>query len=365
MAKSPIKPITLKELAAMLDLSQSTVSRIINGEATAHRIAEETQQRVLHAAALNGYVANTMARGLRQKRTYTVGVIVPEISEGYSTAVISGIEDELLKDGFFYFVASHRHRSDLLDGYPRMMLARSVEGIIAVDSAIEEDLPIPVVSISGHERRAGVINIELDHEQAANLALAHLKSLGHEHIAFIKGQPFSSDTNLRWQAIVQAARNLQIEIDDRLVCQLQSPEPGPGPGHEVTHQLLHTGHPFTAIFAFNDVTAIGAIAALRDAGLRVPRDISVLGFDDITAAAMHHPPLTTIHQPLRNMGQVAASTLLSLIRNEIPHPHPEAITVYPKLVLRKSTAAHILHTDNVAQGSDTRSSAAHNASAGN
>ena len=124
MAKAPIKPITLKELAAMLELSQSTVSRIINGEATAHRIAEETQQRVLHAAALNGYVANTMARGLRQKRTYTIGVIVPEISEGYSTTVISGIEDELLKDGFFYFVVSHRHRADLLEGYPRMMLAR-------------------------------------------------------------------------------------------------------------------------------------------------------------------------------------------------------------------------------------------------
>ena len=238
MAKAPIKPITLKELAAMLELSQSTVSRIINGEATAHRIAEETQQRVLHAAALNGYVANTMARGLRQKRTYTIGVIVPEISEGYSTTVISGIEDELLKDGFFYFVVSHRHRADLLEGYPRMMLARSVEGIIAVDSPMNEDMPVPLVSISGHDRRDGVINIELDHDQAAHLALSHLKSLGHKQIAFIKGQAFSSDTVLRWQAIEQAARNLHLEIDPRLVVQLQSPEPGPGPGQEVTRQLL-------------------------------------------------------------------------------------------------------------------------------
>ena len=243
MAKVPIKPITLKELAAMLELSQSTVSRIINGEATAHRIAEETQQRVLHAAALNGYVANTMARGLRQKRTYTIGVIVPEISEGYSTTVISGIEDELLKDGFFYFVVSHRHRADLLEGYPRMMLARSVEGIIAVDSPMNEDLPVPLVSISGHDRRDGVINIELDHDQAAHLALAHLKSLGHKQIAFIKGQAFSSDTVLRWQAIEQAARDLHLEIDERLVVQLQSPEPGPAPGQEVTRQLAAVAHP--------------------------------------------------------------------------------------------------------------------------
>ena len=90
--------------------------------------------------------------------------------------------------------------------------------------------------------------------------------------------------------------------------QLQSPEPGPAPGQEVTRQLLQSKQPFTAIFAFNDVTAIGAISAIRDAGLRVPKDISVLGFDDILSASTHHPPLTTIHQPLRSMGQVAATT---------------------------------------------------------
>ena len=337
MTKVPLKPITLKELAAHLELSQSTVSRIVNGAATAHRIAQETQERVLHAAALYGYSANTVARSLRQKRTYTIGVIVPEISEGYSTAVLSGIEDELLKDGFFYFVVSHRHRADLLEGYPRMMLARSVEGIIAVDSPLEQELPVPLVSVSGHRRRNGVINIELHHEQAAHLALEHLQGLGHKRIAFIKGQVFSSDTNQRWQAIVDVAKTLNIEVDPQLVIQLQSPEPGPGPGLEVTRELLKTKKPFTAIFAFNDVTAIGAILALREAGLRVPRDVSVLGFDDVLIASTNNPPLTTIHQPLRAMGQVAATTLLGLIRDEIPRPHPPVITVYPKLVVRKST----------------------------
>jgi len=330
VTKSPLKPITLKELAGILELSQSTVSRIVNGAATAHRIAPETQERVLHAAALYGYSANTVARSLRQKRTYTIGVIVPEISEGYSTAVLSGIEDELLKDGFFYFVVSHRHRVDLLEGYPRMMLARSVEGIIAVDTPLEQELPVPLVSVSGHRRRAGVINIELHHDQAAHLALEHLQSLGHTRIAFIKGQEFSSDTNQRWQAIVDVAKTL---------VQLQGPEPGPGPGLEVTRALLKTGEPFTAIFAFNDVTAIGAILALREAGLKVPRDVSVLGFDDVLIASTNNPPLTTIHQPLRAMGQAAATTLLGLIRDEIPRPHPPVITVYPKLVVRDSTGS--------------------------
>lgn len=343
MAKASLKPITLKQLAATLELSQSTVSRIVNGMGDAHRIAAETQQRVLDAAALYGYSANTVARSLRQKRTFNIGVIVPEISEGYSAAVLGGIEDELLKDGFFYFVVSHRHRTDLLEGYPRMMLARSVEGIIAVDTMIEEELPVPLVAVSGHNRRQGVINIELDHEQAAYLALSHLKNLGHKHIAFIKGQTFSSDTNLRWQAIVGVAKSLEITVNPKLVVQLQGPEPGPGPGAAVTQELLKTRQPFTAIFAFNDVTAIGAILALREAGLRVPKDVSVVGFDDVLIASTNYPTLTTIRQPLRTMGQVAASTLLKLIRDEFPQPRPSVITVYPKLVVRKSTGVASLH----------------------
>lgn len=338
MTAKPQKPISLKELAADLGLSQSTVSRIVNGGASAHRIARETEQRVLRAAEMHGYTANTVAKSLRQRHTYTIGVIVPEISEGYSTAVLSGIEDELLKDGFFYFVVSHRHRPDLLAGYPRMMVARWVEGIIAVDTPLDSDLPVPLVSVSGHNRRENVINIELDHDQAAHLALAHLKSLGHRHIAFIKGQQLSSDTGRRWQAIEEAARDLAIPIDPHLVTQLQSLEPGPGPGVEVTRQLLHAGRPFTAIFAFNDFTAMGAILALREAGVRVPKEISVVGFDDIPAASMNNPPLTTIRQPLRGMGQAAASALLGLIRGELPHPRPETITVYPELKVRKSTA---------------------------
>lgn len=350
--KKPFRPLTLKELSAVLELSQTTVSRIVNGEADKYRISRGTQKRVLKAAAMHGYAANTVAKSLRLKRSYTIGVIVPEISEGYSTTVLSGIEDELLKGGFFYFVVSHRHRPDLLEGYPRMLLARAVEGIVAVDSLIEEDLHIPVVSISGHKHREGVINIELDHGQAAHLALSHLKMLGHEKIAFIKGQSLSSDTSRRWHAIVETAKALKIEIDPQLVVQLKSLEPGPGPGIEVTRQLLQTRRPFTAIFAFNDLTAMGAILALREAALRVPRDVSVVGFDDVLAASISNPPLTTIHQPLRSMGQTAASTLLRLIRDAIPRPHPATITVYPKLMVRKSTAHAAPHPAPPATDSD-------------
>jgi DNA-binding LacI/PurR family transcriptional regulator len=328
----------LKELSAHLGLSQSTVSRVINGGATAHRIAEETQRRVLEAAAAFGYEANVIARSLRQKRTFTVGVLVPEISEGYSTAVLSGIEDALLKEGLFYFVASHRHHEDLLEAYPRLMISRAVDGIIAVDTKVSEHIPVPVVAVSGHWHNQHAISVELDHRQAAQQALEHLQKLGHQRIAFIKGQAFSSDTSRRWKAIREVATKLGIVIHPELTVQLRGPEPGPEPGHLATQELLSRKSPFSAIFSFNDMSAIGAMTALREAGLQVPRDISIIGFDDVLFAATSHPPLTTVRQPLREMGQTAAITLLGMIQGDGTHTSGTVITVYPELIVRRSTS---------------------------
>jgi len=342
-----VKAIALKELSAHLGLSQSTVSRVINGGATAHRISDDTQRRVLEAAATFGYKANIIARSLRQKRTFTVGVLVPEISEGYSTAVLSGIEDALMKEGLFYFVASHRHRPDLLEGYPHLMISRAVDGIIAVDTKISEHLPVPVVAVSGHWHNPDILSVELDHREAAMIALEHLQKLGHQRIAFIKGQAFSSDTARRWKAIRDVAGKLGILIHPELTVQLRSADPSAEPGHLATQELLSRNSPFSAIFSFNDVSAVGAITALREAGLQVPRDVSVVGFDDVLFAATSHPPLTTVRQPLRQMGQMAATTLLELIQGEGSHQPGTVLTVYPELVVRRSTARASLHPTNV------------------
>ena len=337
------KSVALKELSAYLGLSPSTVSRVINGGATAHRIAESTQRRVLETAARFGYEANIIARSLRQKRTFTIGVLVPEISEGYSTAVLGGIEDALLKEGLFYFVASHRHHAELLEAYPRLMISRAVDGIIAVDTKVSEHIPVPVVAVSGHWHNQHAISVELDHRQAAHQALEHLQKLGHERIAFIKGQAFSSDTSRRWKAIREVAGKLGIPLHAELTVQLCSPDPGPEPGHLATQELLSRKSPFSAIFSFNDVSAVGAITALREAGLHVPRDISVIGFDDVLFAATSHPPLTTVRQPLREMGQIAATTLLGLIQNDGVHKPGSIITVYPEFIVRRSTARAAQH----------------------
>jgi len=337
-SERPPQAVSLKALAEHLGLSPATVSLVINRSPSAKSIPARTQERVRAAARELNYRPNFMARSLRKQRSFTIGVVVPEISEGYASLVMSGIEDHLLQEGYFYFVVSHRHRSDLLEEYPRILHARAVEGLIAVDTICQEGAPVPLVTVSGHREVPGVTNIVLNHEHAAIIALEHLYQLGHRKIAFIKGQEFSSDTAVRWKAITDAGNRLGLAICERLTAQLHGDSASPGLGYEVTRQLLARQEPFTALFAFNDISAIGAIRALREAGLRVSEDVSVVGFDDIHSAAFQNPALTTVRQPLREMGVLAAETLLRRINAPARSPYPKIITVEPELIVRASTA---------------------------
>jgi LacI family transcriptional regulator len=327
----------LKQLADHLGLSPATVSLVVNRSTVADSIPQETKDRIFAAVQKFNYRPNFFARSLGARRSFTIGVIVPEVSDGYSASVMSGVEDYLLQEGYFYFVVSHRHRADLIDEYPRLFLQRSVDGIIGVDTPWSSHLSVPVVTVSGHHEVAGVTNIVLDHERAAEVALRHLLQLGHRHIAFIKGQEFSSDTEVRWSNIKKKARDLGLTISPTLVAQLQGDSPTPEPGFQATRRLLATGKPFTALFAFNDISAMGAIRACRVARLRVPDDISVVGFDDIQSAAYQNPALTTVRQPLREMGRIAAATLLQRIRRAESDGNSRMITVEPELVIRETT----------------------------
>jgi DNA-binding LacI/PurR family transcriptional regulator len=329
---------SLKQLAEHLGLSSATVSLVINRSRGAKSIPASTQERVRAAARELNYRPNLMARSLRQKRSFTIGVLVPEVSEGYAALVLSGIEDHLLQEGYFYFVVSHRHRADLIEEYPSLLQQRAVEGIIAVDTVLAAPSLLPAVAISGHHEVAGVTNIVLDHNLAAHLALEHLQKSGHRRIALIKGQDFSSDTEVRWRAVHGVAKQLGIAVQAELTIQLDSDSPSPDVGYGVTRRLLERGVPFTALFAFNDISAIGAIRALRESGRRVPEDVSVVGFDDIQSAAYQNPGLTTVRQPLRQMGVIAAETLLSRVHSPRRADYPKQIVVKPELIVRGSTA---------------------------
>jgi DNA-binding LacI/PurR family transcriptional regulator len=328
---------SLKDLARYLNLSPTTVSLVLNRSRLADSIPPETKRRIFKAAKMLGYRANFVARSLRAQRSYTIGVIVPEISEGYEAMVLSGIEDHLLREGYFYFVVSHRHKPELIARYIELLLERAIEGLIAVDTPCNEAYSVPVVAVSSHEDREGVTNIILDHDRAAMLAVDHLLGLGHRKMAVIKGQSFSSDTEARWAAIREAMRARGLQLDEALTAQLKGNTPSPHVGYVATKKLLSTNKPFTALVAFNDVSAIGAIRALREAGRRVPEDVSVVGFDDIQSAEFQRPALTTVHQPLHKMGILAAKTVLYRIANGAEGSFPKILTVEPRLVVRETT----------------------------
>ncbi len=328
--------VTLKAVAQYLGLTPGTVSAVLNNSPSARSIPQETKNRIHAAAKELNYRPNFFARTLRNKRTYTIGVIAEEIGDSYSSPIISGIEQYLRQRDYFFLTVVHRHDPVLLTRYSQLLSERGVEGIITVDTTVHESPLLPTVAVAGHKKLKGVTNIVLDHHQAAVLALAHLKELGHERVAFMKGNLLSSDAKDRWEAIGNVAAQIGMSIDPELTVQIDTDDPTPMLGYPFTKQLLARRKPFTALFAYNDISAIGAIRALQEQGLRVPQDVSVMGFDDIPGAAFHSPSLTTVRQPLNRMGEVAAQSLLERIEGK--KDYLAEIAIEPELAVRESTA---------------------------
>ena len=327
--------VTLKAVADHLGLTPGTVSSVLNNAPSSRSIPQRTKNRITAAARELNYRPNFVAQSLRKKRTYTIGVIVEEIGDAYGSMIISGIEQYLRSKNYFFLTVVHRHDPELLDRYAQILLERGVEGFITVDMQLREAPSIPTVAVAGHKDFPGVTNIVLDHRHAAHVALKHLVDLGHERIAFMKGATFSSDSEVRWNAILEAAKDLKIEIQPELTVQIDIDDPTPQLGYPFAKQLLERHVPFTALFAYNDISALGAIRAFQEAGVRVPQDISVVGFDDIQGAAYNTPSLTTVRQPLTRMGAIAAQTLLERIEDN--KEEPREIAIQPELMIREST----------------------------
>ncbi len=332
-------------LADHLRLSQTTISLVLNNSPSAKSIPPETRQRVLDAATKLNYRPNYFARSLRQSRSLSVGVLAPDLSEGYFTRVMSGVVEEFTQAKYFYFTACHDWRPELMEEYPRMLVERAVDGFLLLNTPATIEVPVPIVAISAHGAIANVTNIVLDHENAVQMALGHLFQLGHRRIAFMRGPKVIPDSEYRWSGIQQTSRDLGLKIDDKLVTRIDegiwSEKTGHHPmspeiGYEPMRLLLEKTRDFTAVFCFNDIAAIGAIRALTEAGLRVPADVSVVGFDDIQSAAFCTPSLTTVRQPLREMGKTGARILLERIANPTAEYAAEII-MQPELIVREST----------------------------
>jgi LacI family transcriptional regulator len=318
---------------------------VLNRSPVADAIPEETHQRVFAAARELGYRPNYIAVSLRSRRTNAIGVLVPEVSDPWAAEIVSGIESHLFANDYHYLVTSHRRSTPkLLDEDLELLTRRAVDGMILLATELRDPPLLPAVVISGHTRLKGLSNVVIDHDRAAQLALTHLIELGHRRIALFRGQPGSSDTDDRARAIFEAAESLGVKIPPELTLQLSgeqedqvfAPDAAYQEGYAYAQKLLGRRVDFTALFAFDDASAIGAIRAFLDAGLRVPDDVSVIGFDDIQNAAYHNPRLTTVRQPLREMGRTAARVLLERI-NAPEKSAGTFVIVEPELIVRDST----------------------------
>ena len=331
----PGQPISLRTLGEYLNLSPATISLVLNNAPGVRSIPQETRDRVIQAAAKFDYRPSFYARSLRKRQSFSVGVLVPELSDSYATQVLAGVEEFLIEEGYFYLTASHRRKPDLIEEYPRLLMERSVEGFIVIDTILEKSLSLPVVVVAGHRKIEGVTNVVLDQKRAAELLLRHLFQLGHRKIAFMRGGSHSSDADDRWNCLMAVAKDLKIPVLPELCVQLELRVSTPELGFVPTNELINRGGEFTALVSYNDIAAIGAIRALINHSRRVPEDVSVVGFDDIQGAAFHNPSLTTIRQPLHEMGAVAARILLQRIRGQASFP--DVVPIHPELIIREST----------------------------
>ena len=331
----PGEPVSLRILGEYLDLSPATISLVLNDAPGVRAIPQETRDRVKAAAAKFDYRPSFYARSLRKKQTFSIGVLVPELSDSYSALVLTGVEESLIEEGYFYLTASHRRKPDLIEEYPRLLMERSVEGFILIDTILQHGFKIPAVAVAGHRQIPGITNVVLDQRRAAELTLRHLYQLGHRRIAFMRGGSHSSDAEDRWDCLKAVAREFGIVVRPELTVQLMLLVSTPELGFVPACELLNRKAGFTAMVCYDDIAAIGAIRAIRDHGLRVPEDISVVGFDDIQSAAFQNPSITTIRQPLHQMGTIAARVLLQRVRGQ--DSVPDTLAVLPELVIREST----------------------------
>lgn len=330
---APPGTVTLRMVAKAAGVSPSTVSRILNGTA---RVSSDKEDAVNEAIRRLGFVPNPVARGLAGGRTLSIGVLTQTISSPFYGEALRGIEDRLEPAGYIpIFVSGHWHEPEELRAMEALM-SRRVDGVIVLAGRLPNEtlaryaVALPMVVVGRTMAGAGVCSLEFDQRASARLATRHLVELGHERIAFIAGDSAHRDALDREAGYRDALAEGGLAFDPELVAPGDYTEAG---GLLAINRLLESRRPFTAVFAANDQTAIGAALGLYRKGIRVPDDISLVGFDDLAPARYAIPPLTTVRQSVYEMGAQAALAMLALLAGETPSVDLPA----PELVVREST----------------------------
>ena len=325
--------VTLEMVAQAAGVSPSTVSRILNGTAV---VSDDKRQAVDQAIATLGFVPNPVARGLAGGRTLSVGVVTQSIDSPFYGGALRGIEDELSRAGYSpLFVSGHWNaaaESRCID----VLRSRRVDGIIVLTGRLSEAalaalaLALPVVVTGRSLKAPGLVSLPFDNFEGGRLATHHLLQLGHRRIAFITGDPRHPDAKDRQRGYRAALQAAGLAFNPALVVPGQYTEES---GHTALERLIDSRESFTAIFAANDQMALGAALGLHRRKLRVPEDVSLVGFDDIASALYAIPPLSTVHHPVVELGQIAARAMLQLLAGETP----VVALPKPRFIVREST----------------------------
>jgi LacI family transcriptional regulator len=343
--------VTIRDVAKESGFSSTTVSIVLNNAPLSRYIPAATKKRIEKAAKRLGYRPNLFARSLRSRRSHTVGVMVFDMTDPYCTLVLRGIENSLYQSSFLPILTDVHNERGRFERYLEMLLDRRVEALIVlanwlfVEIDVLADLEksnIPTVMIMQELQTDSVSSVTVDNELGAHAAIEHLHSLGHRKIAFIRGPKTLADSAPRWRGIRSFAKASGLDLDSRLIVDLpesRDPLSSFEAGYKLTEDLLKQKRPFTALQAFDDLTAFGAIRALAKHGLRVPEHCSVVGFDDVAASSLYTPPLTTVRQPMEAMGNMAVGIVVDGINAVLEKREVVAVhrKLAPELAVREST----------------------------
>ena len=343
--------ITMRDVAQDSGFSPATVSIVLNNAPLARYIAPATKKRIEESAKKLGYRPNAMARFLRSKRSHSMGVILFDVTDPFCIPVLRGIENALYASSYVPIFADAHNQPNRFERYLEMLLEHHVEGLIVVANWLVVDIhlladvskrDIPAATIGWEMPGDTVSSVMVDNETGGRIALEHLHQLGHRKIAFIRGPKRIIDSAPRWRGVQKYAHAAGMEIDPALVLQLPDsldPNSSFEGGQRLTEELLQKKKKFTALMAFDDVTAMGAIRALTRAGVRVPEQCSVTGFDDVAMSALSAPSLTTVRQPLEAMGTNAVNIVMDGIKARLEKRDWSAMRqkMSPELVIRDST----------------------------
>jgi LacI family transcriptional regulator len=331
---------TLRDVARLAEVHPGTVSRALNPE-TRKLVNEDTARRVLEAAAALDYRPNPIARGLKTNRSYTVGVLVPDLMNPLFPPIVRGIQDRLEQAGYTPLIANTDNNPERERNDYEAMRARQVDGVITATARLDHGMldeiaaaGLPIVLVNRRLEDGAMPSATVDDHEGARLAVAHLASLGHTAIAHLGGPQEVSTGHARYEGYAEAMEQAGLEVDEALVHFGRAFTESEG--ERLCRELLDSGARTTAIVAGNDLMALGCYDVFAATGIVCPRDISVVGFNDMPFSERFSPPLSTIRIPHYEIGSRAAELLLDQLQQ--PDAPARQVVLSPQLVVRASSA---------------------------